>query len=142
VPVCNLQILSNTTVTATFIYVGRPAVGTSVATVVAAGGRVPVKVQCPRPQTLCKGTVRLTTLVRRRGTHGRERVLTLGTARYSVAGGKTGAVKAQLSRAALELLRSGGSLPVKATFATRNPQGERSTEVRQLVLRLAKPKQR
>lgn len=134
-PACRVRILSNTTITASFLYVGRPLVGATVATTVAAGGWVPVKVKCPTPQTRCNGTVRLTAAVRSRAKH----VVSVGSARFSVAGGKAAAVRVKVSRAALALLRSGGSLPVKATFVTSNPQGERATEVRELVLRLARP---
>jgi hypothetical protein len=88
-------------------------------------GAVTLKLSCPRPDAGCTGTVMLRT------TGGPRHRMTLGTARFTISGGRTGAVTVHLRRGALQRLGRGATVMVRAIVSTSH-----ATTSRRLVLTL------
>jgi trimeric autotransporter adhesin len=94
---------------------------------VGAGGIVRLRVGCPVTALApCRGAIRLQVRARpRRGTvraaaaSSRARRRVIARTRFSVAPGRTKAVKLRLSRSARRLLRKRGTLPVRAVATRR-----------------------
>jgi hypothetical protein len=91
-------------------------------------GVLRLRVGCPASALEpCRGTLRLQLRTRRRGgvvraaaaTRSRARRRVIARARYSIAAGRTKAVKLRLSRPARRLLRKRGTLSVRVVAAKR-----------------------
>jgi PKD repeat protein len=95
---------------------------------VSASGFVTLEISCPAAETSCAGTVTLRTLgaVIAAGADASGRkasILTLGSATFTVLGGKVHAVTLHLSSRARALLKRARSMRVRATLLAHDPLG-------------------
>jgi virginiamycin B lyase len=101
-------------------------------------GRVLVRIACPLAETLgCKGTVRIETAAKLRGTAGKRR-LALGSKRFQVGGGQTRTVSVRLSRRGRALARSALGVLVRTIVVASDADGNRATTLKVLRLRAVK----
>jgi hypothetical protein len=104
-------------------------------------GLVSAKVSCPAGEVSCSGSITLQTLgaVSASAREAkRKAVLTLARGSFTVAGGKTAAVKLQLSAAARKLLKRSRTLRAKATILAHDSHGATHTTVTTLTIHAAK----
>jgi hypothetical protein len=96
-----------------------------------------VTVGCPGGESSCSGTVTLSTasaVAAKRGKRKAKRILTLGSASFSLDGGRQAVVKLKLSRAVRTLLKH-KKLKVKLVVRAQDAAGNESTSTRMLTLR-------
>lgn len=99
-------------------------------------------VGCPGGESSCSGTVTLETakaVAAKRGKRKAKKVLTLGSASFSVRGGAQAVVRVKLSRAARKLLAH-GKLKVKLVVRAQDAAGNTGTSTRALTLKPPPPK--
>jgi hypothetical protein len=84
-------------------------------------GAFSITVKC-LGQSSCTGTVTLATLTAV-SAKSRKRILTLGSASFSIAGGQSKAVTVRLSAKARQLLARSHTLRAKATISARDAAG-------------------
>lgn len=109
---------------------------------VTAQGALSVSLSCPAGKASCSGTVTLKTASavaakKQSKKKPSKKVLTLGSASFSLSGGARSTVVIHLSSAGLALLRKEHRLPVIATVVERDSYGDTGTS--QLHLTLAAP---
>jgi PKD repeat protein len=112
---------------------------------VSASGWVTLKVTCPAGESACLGSITLRTLSAvnaRVAGAARKLVLTLGTASFDVAGGRTGPVKLHLSAKARAMLARSHTMKSRATLASHDAQGATDTFQATVTLHAAPPKRR
>jgi hypothetical protein len=80
------------------------------------------------------GTVKIT------ARNGKNRILTLGTATFSIAGGKSFPVTIALSKASRKLLAGKARLSVLVALSTQGPAGGPVASQKRMVLSAPKPK--
>ena len=116
------------------------AVKATSASTVSSSGSLTVKLSCPAGVSICSGTITLKTAsaVSASARQAKASVLTLASARFSIAGGQTKAVTLHLSSAARKLLTRSHSLRTRATIAATNGSGAASSGQALLTLKAAK----
>ena len=90
-------------------------------------GFVLVRIACPAGETRCEGVVRLRTLSAGIGGSGASAVLTLASARFTVAGGRVTALRLRLTPRARVLLARRGRLRVRVLILAHDPAGASHT---------------
>lgn len=106
-----------------------------------AGGVVIVRVSCPAGETSCTGTVTLRTASAVATVHGKTHkpvVLTLASARFTVAGGASTAVRLHLSATARALLAQARVLHARATVVAHDRSGATHTWQSLVTVRASK----
>jgi PKD domain/Subtilase family len=99
-----------------------------------ASGAFTLKISCPAGESSCEGTVTVRTAAAVPAS-AHIRILTLASASFKVAGGKTVLVKLRLSAKARALLKRRHSLRVKVTIAAHDPEGASHSDVATATLR-------
>jgi hypothetical protein len=93
----------------------------------------------------CAGTVTLNTagkvLVAKKHK-ARKRALRLGSSKFSIAPGQTGAIKVKIRSAGLKALARTGKLSAKATFTITNRAGQEAQTVSRVTLRQVKARKK
>jgi IPT/TIG domain len=124
---------------ATIPVVGLVGGGSATAT---PAGVVPVKVSCPAGETSCIGSITLTSI----GAVGAsahdakaKKPVTLATASFTVAGGKTATVQLHLSSKGKTLLKHSHSLHVQVTIVAHDATGATHTTKSTITIHAAKP---
>jgi len=104
-------------------------------------GAVFWQVTCPATETVCNGTVTVTTSQAGKAKVAviakkkkKKRVVKLGSARYRLKGGETKQVKVKLNGKARRLVRKKHHLPVTATFVTKDSAGNKSRKTQNFTL--------
>jgi hypothetical protein len=103
-------------------------------------GAFPITVQC-LGQSSCTGTVTLATLTAVSAS-AKKRILVLGSASFSIAGGHNKAVTVRLSAKARKLLARSHALRARATILARDAAGTLHSTQGIVTLRPAKRKHR
>jgi hypothetical protein len=105
---------------------------------------------CPAfTKDTCAGTLTLKTAgpvaasaAKKRHHKVKRRIVTLGRGRFSIAAGKTVKVRVRLSKVALAILRSNGSLRARITVVSHDAAGVAKTTSAKLTLRAPKPRKK
>jgi PKD domain/Subtilase family len=97
-----------------------------------ASGAFKLKISCPAGESSCEGTVTVRTAT---AVTARARILTLASASFKIAGGKTTLVKLHLSSRARALLARRHRLRVRVTIAAHDPAGASHSSVATATLR-------
>ena len=107
------------------------------AVTIAANGNATFAVGCPKDEKTCKGSVRITSAKALR-IGGLKLRLDLGSARFTVAGGKTAQVKVKIAAAERTLLKALGQIQVKVDVAVSDAAGNDATASKNVVLKARK----
>jgi hypothetical protein len=110
--------------------------GTSLS--VAANGTFPIKVTCPKGQSVCIGSITLRTLTAV-SAKKRKAILTLATGSFTVSGGQVKTVTLRLSAKAKKLLAKSHTLRAKALLVAHDNSGASRTTSTTVTLKLVKP---
>ncbi len=107
------------------------------AVTIAANGNATFAIGCPKDEKTCKGSVRITSAKALR-IGGLKLRLDLGSARFTVAGGKTAQVKVKIGAAERTLLKALGQIQVKVDVAVSDAAGNDATASKNVVLKARK----
>jgi PKD repeat protein len=126
-----------------------PAVAVRAATAIGSNGALTLQIGCPAGEASCSGRAELKTAAAvaasaaaKRTARAKRRVLALGSASFTVAGGRTAAVTLKLSAAGRRLLARAKRLKVVLTVLARDAAGNRTTVRRTLTLTVARARAR
>jgi hypothetical protein len=127
-----------------------PVVTLKATTAVPSSGALALQVGCPTGESTCSGSIEVrtasavaaTAAAKKRAARAKRRVLVLGRASFSAAGGRTARVTVKLSAAGRRLLARAKKLKVVVTIVARDAAGNAKTTTKSLTLTVARAARR
>jgi CSLREA domain-containing protein len=101
---------------------------------------IALKLACPTSAGKCTGSVRIIGTVAKTSAKKKTRKITIASAHYSIAGGKSKTLKLKVSSAGRKAFRGHRSLKAKLTLSVTDSAGHKGTQSRTVTIARAKKK--